>query len=114
MVPPIFGFSNSFAVNPSGSTGMTNDVVSNIPIPNSNYGSSATSQNYMLPMPQGTSGYTAPATGTGVMPFLTGERRLVTLFVKTGQIVSNSIMNFNGNDTNAPFYDAQSGIKEPL
>ncbi len=46
-------------------------------------------------------------------PFLTGERRLVTLFVKTGQITSNSIMNFNGFDTNAPFYDAQAGTKEP-
>ena len=45
-------------------------------------------------------------------PYLTGERRLVTLFVKTGQIVSNSIQNFNVNDTNAPFYDAQAGIKE--
>jgi hypothetical protein len=54
-------------------------------------------------------------------PYLTGERRLVTLFVKTGQIVTNSINrepvgntpgSFNGIDTNAPFYDAQSGTKE--
>jgi prepilin-type N-terminal cleavage/methylation domain-containing protein len=48
-----------------------------------------------------------------IPPALTGERRLVTLFVKTGQIVSNSIQNFNAANTNTPYYDAQSGIKEP-
>jgi prepilin-type N-terminal cleavage/methylation domain-containing protein len=47
-------------------------------------------------------------------PTLKGERRLVTLFVKTGQIVTNSIQNFSPTDVNFPFYDAQSGIKEPL
>jgi len=36
----------------------------------------------------------------------------VTLFVKTGQITTTSIESFNGLDTNAPFYDAQSGVKE--
>ena len=38
----------------------------------------------------------------------------MTLFVKTGQIVANSIpdQNFSVNNTNAPYYDAQSGIKE--
>lgn len=82
------------------------------PNPNPNYGSTATSQNYLLPMPQGTAGYLPPSVG-GTPLYLTGERRLVTLFVKTGQIVSNSIQSFNGFDTNAPFYDAQSGTKEP-
>jgi prepilin-type N-terminal cleavage/methylation domain-containing protein len=96
VVPPLFGF-QTFTNKSQSSL--------NIPALNPNYGSSATSQNYMLPMPQGTPNYTGAT-------FLTGERRLVTLFVKTGQIVSNSIQSFNGYDTNAPFYDAQSGIKE--
>jgi prepilin-type N-terminal cleavage/methylation domain-containing protein len=61
----------------------------------------------LLPLPKGTPGYNSTV-------FLTGERRLVTLFVKTGQIVSNSIQNFSATDVNFPFYDAQSGIKEPL
>jgi prepilin-type N-terminal cleavage/methylation domain-containing protein len=83
------------------------DKVGSIPNINPNFGPvgpTSTAQNYLLPMPQGTLKY------TGVN--LTGERRLVTLFVKTGQIVSNSIQNFNGSDTNAPFYDAQAGLKE--
>ncbi len=66
------------------------------------------SQTYLLPMPQGTLHYNA---GT-LTPYLTGQRRLVTLFTKTGQIVTNSIEFFDGNDTNRPFYDAQAGIKE--
>jgi hypothetical protein len=48
-----------------------------------------------------------------VPPALKGERRLITLFVKTGQITSNSIEFFNVADVNTPFYDAQSGTKEP-
>ena len=84
-----------------------------LPSLNPSYGSTATSQNYLLPMPKGTPNYTAPTVlPTGTAPYLTGERRLVTLFVKTGQIVTGSIESFNGYDTNAPFYDAQSGIKE--
>ena len=77
-----------------------------IPARNSGYGVAGSSENYLLPMPKGTSNYSNGQ-------YLIGERRLVTLFVKTGQIVSNSIQNFNGYDTNAPFYDAQAGIKEP-
>ena len=44
--------------------------------------------------------------------YLTGERRLVTLFTRSGLIVTNSIEIFDANDTNRPFYDAQAGIKE--
>ena len=73
------------------------------PYPNPNY-SASPAFSYLLPMPQGTNAYTGP--------FLKGERRLVTLFTKTGQIVSNSITSFNASDTNAPYYDAQSGTKE--
>ena len=75
------------------------------PYPNPNYGIT----NYLLPMPQGT----VDATGNVYSgPALKGERRLVTLFTKTGQIVSNSIESFNLSDTNTPYYDAQAGIKE--
>ena len=77
-----------------------------IPARSSGYGAAGSSENYLLPMPKGTSNYSNGQ-------YLIGERRLITLFVKTGQIVSNSIQNFNGYDTNAPFYDAQAGIKEP-
>ncbi len=77
-----------------------------IPARNPSYGAAGSSANYLLPMPKGTPNY---SNGQALI----GERRLVTLFVKTGQIVSNSIQNFSGYDTNAPFYDAQAGIKEP-
>ena len=62
---------------------------------------------------------TIPTTGVVANPLLPvpsalkGERRLVTLFVKTGQIVSNSLENSSATDVNFPFYDAQSGTKEP-
>ena len=82
-----------------------------VPNTNTSYGAAGTSTNYVLPMPQGTLHYLAPSVN-GVPLYLTGERRLVTLFVKTGQITSTTIQSFNGFDTNAPFYDAQAGIKE--
>ena len=112
VVPPIFGTTSTFAIKNTVNTKMSSDSVNSIPVLNPNYSSSLTSQNYMLPMPQGTPNYTAP-TAAGAAPYLLGERRLVTLFVKTGQITSNSITSFDGHDTNAPFYDSQSGTKEP-
>ena len=113
MVPPLWGINNAFTF------GTEKDTLA-IPNLNPNYGKATTSQNYLLPMPKGTTGYLPmtddPATGgqkySANPAFLTGERRLVTLFVKTGQIVSNSIESFNINDTSTPFYDAQAGIKE--
>ena len=90
-----------------GQQGVTNRSNStlNLPVPNPNY-SASNPQSFLLPMPQGTPGY------TGSSVFLTGERRLMTLFVKTGQILSGPIETFNGFDTNAPFYDSQTGIKD--
>ncbi len=86
----------------------------NVPNPNPSYRRAGPSPTYLLPMPKGTAdgllSYTPPTVAT--TPYLTGERRLVTLFVKTGQIVSNSIENFNGHRHQRPFYDAQAGIKE--
>ena len=71
------------------------------PAPNPAYGT----QYFLLPMPQGTPNYANTS-------YLKGERRLVTLFTKTGQIVANSIELFDGNDTSTPFYAPQSGTKE--
>jgi hypothetical protein len=62
-----------------------------------------------LPMPSGSPGYA----GT---QFLTKDRQLVTLFTRTGQIVSNSAENFDATGTNggpnAPYLDAQYGYRE--
>ena len=60
-----------------------------------------------LPMPSGTSGY-APTNGQT----LQGERMLLTIFAKTGNITTNSLQNFDGTDINAPFYAAQRGERE--
>ena len=62
------------------------------------------STGYLLRCRRGTPGYSGP--------YLQGERRLVTLFSKTGQIASNSITNFSGTNTNYPYLEAQSGVKE--
>ncbi len=104
VVPPLWG-TYSKNINASNNSG-SKDILSGMPNLNPSYGPGQ--QNFMLPMPKGTPNYTNATV-------LTGERRLVTLFVKTGQIVANSISDdkFNVLDTNAPFYDAQSGIKEP-
>lgn len=60
-----------------------------------------------LPMPTGTSGY-SPTNGQT----LQGERMLLTIFAKTGNITTNSLQSFDGTDTNAPFYAAQRGERE--
>lgn len=83
------------------------------PNPNANPG-----QAYQLPMPKGTPNY-------GGSVFLENDRRLVTLFTRTGLITTNSLdtttaqtspmlspEGFNGNDVNQPFYSAQLGLKE--
>ncbi len=96
VVPPLWGFEDPNATPPK--------IPKNLPFPiakpNPNYGTATTSQNNLLPIP----------------PALKGERRLVTVFVKTGQIVTTSLTSvdsFSVSDPNAPFYDAQSGVKEP-
>ena len=113
VMQPLFG-SSSFLIKNTANA-MKSDGVGFVPNLNPNYGSTATSQNYVLPMPKDVfknNNITMPAPYDVSPVYLTGERRLVTLFVKTGQIVSNSIENFNVYDTNAPFYDAQTGTKE--
>ena len=59
----------------------------------------------VLPMPVGTLNYT----NTTV---LRGERRLVTLFTRSGNIVTNTIETFDVTDPGAPFYAAESGVRE--
>jgi prepilin-type N-terminal cleavage/methylation domain-containing protein len=76
--------------------------------PNPNPKAAATPpQVFQLPMPQGTPGY-APTNPV----FLTGERRLLTLFTRTGNLVTNSIENFDVTDVNRPFYEPQAGVRE--
>jgi hypothetical protein len=77
-----------------------------VPALNPNY----PTQTYLLPMPQGTTNAAGTLSYSGTP--LTGERRLVTMFTRSGQVVTNSIQIFDLADTNRPFYDAQAGIKE--
>jgi len=79
-----------------------------VPIANPNYFSNP-SVPYLLPMPAGTPSY--PSLGD---KNLKGERRLVTVFTRTGQITTTSVENFSGNNTSLPYYAAQSGQREEL
>ncbi len=65
---------------------------------------------YVLPMPAGTTAYPNVNDATGRV--LKGERLLVTLFGRTGQVTTNSVEFFNAIDTNTPFYDSQLGARE--
>lgn len=77
----------------------------------------ANSVPYLLPMPEtaydmsgSPSGY--PATGDAAPRFLTGERTLVTLYCRSGNIVTNSIEFFSAADVSMPFYASQIGYTE--
>jgi len=77
----------------------------------------ANSVPYLLPMPEtaydmsgSPSGY--PASGDAAPRFLTGERTLVTLYCRSGNIVTNSIEFFSAADVSMPFYAAQTGYTE--
>lgn len=60
-----------------------------------------------LPLPEDTLGYSRnPAV------FLKKDRQLLTLFTSTGQVVTNSVEFFDITDPNAPYRDAQLGIRE--
>jgi prepilin-type N-terminal cleavage/methylation domain-containing protein len=79
--------------------GLTNGI----PNPNPN----APNQVNLLPMPAGARNYTTQ----GELD-LKGEIRLVTIFTKTGQIMTSAVSNFNGANTNLPYLDVQSGRRE--
>jgi prepilin-type N-terminal cleavage/methylation domain-containing protein len=66
-----------------------------------------------LPMPRGT----VDSTGTVKYPSqgerdLKGERRLVTLFTRTGLVITSSATQFSPTNVDQPFFEAQSGQRE--
>ncbi len=70
---------------------------------------------YLLPMLAGSPHYPAAgdlfSTGTSSTRVLTGERRLMTLYTRTGQLVTNQIEAFDGANTNYPFQLPQQGLR---
>jgi prepilin-type N-terminal cleavage/methylation domain-containing protein len=62
---------------------------------------------YLLPMPQGTTSY--PNAGDIQKRFLAGERRLLTVFSRSGLINVDAVETFDGTNPSLPFYDAQLG-----
>jgi prepilin-type N-terminal cleavage/methylation domain-containing protein len=80
----------------------------------SDLGPNAGSYWFLLPLPQTAYVNFTPAPTVA----LQGDRGLITLFTRTGQITNNSIENFDMTTTganggvNAPFYPAQSGVTE--
>jgi prepilin-type N-terminal cleavage/methylation domain-containing protein len=64
---------------------------------------------YQLPMPQGTPNY--PAAADTSPRYIEGDRRIVTINIKTGNVTTTSGGAFDGNDVNAPFYEAQRGVQ---
>lgn len=72
-----------------------------LPVPNPGF---PTARN-LLPMPAGTANYASTI-------YLKGGRRLVTIFPKTGLIVTNALENFSTFDLNVPYYEAQLGARD--
>jgi prepilin-type N-terminal cleavage/methylation domain-containing protein len=74
---------------------------------------------FRLPMPAGTTGdpqinpmtYTQDVYPPG-LPTLRGNRRLLSVNTKTGQIATTSVETFATNNPSRPFQDAQAGSKE--
>jgi len=89
------------------------------PHANTNYNGSPP-RRYLLPMPRNTAAYDVADPNASNWqgydnpngPFLKGDRRLVTLYVRTGQVVTNAIETFYGLDVNTPYYQAQFGTRE--
>jgi prepilin-type N-terminal cleavage/methylation domain-containing protein len=81
---------------------------SNPPQPNQNPNAPTPNNLFRLPIPA------AFTTGLNQPPklFLTGERLLVTLFSRTGQVTTNAVEVFDAADVNTPFYDSQLGARE--
>jgi prepilin-type N-terminal cleavage/methylation domain-containing protein len=64
---------------------------------------------YRLPMAEGAANYPAAA-DTTPRP-LEGDRRIVTLNTRTGNVTTGPVESFDGSDVNAPYYDARRGIR---
>jgi prepilin-type N-terminal cleavage/methylation domain-containing protein len=76
-----------------------------------------TGSTFLLPLPDGTSGYPSILQDPSSPQYLLGERMLVTIFARTGNVTVNSLQNFNDPVTNAPnpnvpFFYAQLGLEE--
>jgi prepilin-type N-terminal cleavage/methylation domain-containing protein len=70
---------------------------------------------YLLPMPAKSLGY--PNTSDISGRVLKGDRRLVSVFTKTGQIVTNTIEQFDGTGSatggvSLPFFAPQQGVRD--
>jgi prepilin-type N-terminal cleavage/methylation domain-containing protein len=68
---------------------------------------------YALPMPMGTVNY--PNANDATNRFLKGERRLVSVNTRSGQVVTTAPENFNALSTltlDSPYLQAQAGVKE--
>ena len=65
---------------------------------------------YLLPMVAGSANYpyTGDAFGTRA---LTGERRLMTLYTRTGQLITNQVETFDGANPSLPFLLPQQGVR---
>lgn len=66
----------------------------------------------LLPMPETAYDMSGAPSGYTGTQFLTGERTLVTLYCRSGNIVTNSIEFFSATDPSMPFYAAQIGYTE--
>jgi hypothetical protein len=86
-----------------------------------NYASAQNTRSYLLPMPNDRlSGYDIGAENE-LLPanaqlsnesYLEGDRRIVTLFTRTGQITTNVVESFNVTNTELPFIGPQIGTRE--
>jgi hypothetical protein len=119
---PLFGLTPAMALVNGTATKVPGPVpgtFTQVPIANPNY-AAATPQYYLLPMPEGAQGKYYSANGAVVDaptpngPFLRGDIRLVTLFVKTGQVLTYDlgVSNFDPTNTNMPYLQAQFGTRE--
>jgi len=78
-----------------------------------------TGYGFYLPMPlgsnlpsssNGTNSYDMLVASNPTLPVLKGERRIVTLFTRTGQVTTNDNPTFNVFNVNQPFVEAQQGV----
>jgi len=65
---------------------------------------------YLLPMVAGSPNYPNPSDSNQTRA-LTGERRLMTLYTRTGQLMTNQVELFNGLNPSYPFLAPQQGIR---
>jgi prepilin-type N-terminal cleavage/methylation domain-containing protein len=74
---------------------------------------------FFLPMPlgsnlatssNGTNSYDLLVAANSTLPILKGEMRLVTLFTRTGQTITNDNPTFDVLNVNQPFIEAQQGV----